>query len=82
MKVGDKVYSIKIRPNEVAVITKADIKIKESEDSKRKREIRSAYRAKYNDGSQLIFYGFDIERTVFKVEEEDGQLTLESLFDI
>lgn len=75
MKVGDIIYSTKIRPKAKATIVKADVNVKDREG---KKEVRSKYVAKYKDGSEITFYGFDINRTIFKYEESDGQL---SLFD-
>lgn len=78
MKLGDKVKSTKVRPGEVAVITKADIRIRgKTTDGSVKRECRSSYEAEYPDKSKLIFYGFDIGRSIFRVEESDGQMTLD-----
>lgn len=78
MKLGDKVKSTKIRPGDVATITKVDIRVKgKSTDNSVKKECRSSYEAEYEDKSKLIFYGFDIGRSVFRVEENDGQLTIE-----
>lgn len=82
MKVGDKVRSTKVRPTEVATIVKADINIREGDESKPKKEIRSTYTAKFDDGSSLIFYGFDIGRSVFKVEDNDGQITLDQFINM
>lgn len=74
MKVGDIVYSTKIRPYEKATIQKVDIDIREREG--KKPEIRSTYIAKYLDGSELRFYGFNINKSIFKHMEKDGQLTI------
>lgn len=75
MKVGDIIYSTKVRPNEKATIVKADVKIKERKGIK---EIQSKYVAKYLDGSEITFYGFNINKTIFKSDVQEGQL---SLFD-
>lgn len=77
MKVGDVVYSTKTRPNVYATIESAHVK--NVKNKKGKVECRTTYKAKYEDGSTLTFYGFDINRSIFKVEEDDGQI---SLFDI
>ena len=82
MKVGDKVRSTKVRPKETATIVKADINIREGDELKPKKEIRSTYTAKFDDGSSLIFYGFDIGRSVFKVEDDDGQITLDQFINM
>ena len=76
MKIGDKVRSTKVRPKEVATIIKADIIVRKGAKV-RKDEIRSTYTAEFDDGSKLIFYGFDINRFVFKVEDSNGQITLD-----
>lgn len=80
MKVGDKVRSTKVRPTEVATISKAEIKI--CDDGCGKKGTRSTYTAKFDDGSSLIFYGFDIGRSVFKVEDNDGQITLDQFINM
>lgn len=76
MKVGDRVYSTKVRPYETATISKVDIDIKDREG--KKAQIKSKYIAKYLDGSELTFYGFNINKTIFKHMDADGQY---SLFD-
>lgn len=77
MKVGDKVCSTKVRSGEVATITKADVKIKyrESKNGK-KKEARTTYYAEFPDGSGFTFYGFNINKSVFKIIEPDGQINL------
>lgn len=77
MKIGDKIRSTKVRPKEIATVTKVDINLREKAEKGRKREVRSTYTAEFDDGSSLIFYGFNINRTVFKVEESDGQMCLD-----
>lgn len=75
MKVGEKVKSTKVTRKDLATVVTIDISKKH--DTKKNREIiKSKYTAKYADGSSLIFYGFDIGKTVFKVEESDGQMCL------
>lgn len=76
MKIGDKIASTKVRPFDIAVVTKADVIIKKNGE---KSEIRTKYVAKYEDGSEITFYGFNINKTIFKKDSIDGQL---SLFDI
>ena len=75
MKVGDRIFSKKVRPSDVAIIVKMDAVIKERSG---KKEVRTTYVAKYDDGSEITFYGFNINKTIFKYEGPDGQL---SLFD-
>lgn len=82
MKVGDKVRSTKVRPKEIAVIVKADINVRRDVTRKRKDDIRSTYTAKFDDGSSLIFYGFDVNKTVFKVEDKNGQMTLDQFISM
>lgn len=74
MKVGDVVYSTKIRPYEKATIEKLDVDIKIRNG--KKDEVRTKYIAKYLDGSEITFYGFNINKTVFKHMEPDGQYSL------
>lgn len=81
MKVGDKVRSSKIRPNDIATVTKADIKIVYNE-KKESDEIHTSYTAEYEDKTKLIFYGFDINRFVFKVEEDYGQIHLSEFMEM
>lgn len=84
MKVGDVIFSTKVRPEERATIVKADVEIKERVNKKgmRKKETRTTYRAKYPDGSEITFYGFQINKSVFKAPESDGQLNLKDFMDI
>lgn len=83
MKIGDKVRSTKVRPKEVATIIKSDVKIRKDQ-AKSKQEVRTSYTAQYDDGSSLIFYGFDINRTIFKVElpEEFTQMSLDQFMNM
>lgn len=85
MKIGDKVRSTKVRPNEIATITKAEIDIrnKAKKDGGKRKNIRSKYEAEYADGSKLIFYGFDIDRFVFRTDEVDiGQMSLDMFMNM
>lgn len=84
MKIGDVVVSNKIRPGVRAVITNAEVVIKEKElkSGRKKKECRTKYQAKYDDGSIMVFYGFDIDRSVFRVEESDGQMCLEEFMEM
>lgn len=75
MRIGDKVYSTRTRPKDVATIIRADVNIKKKEGTD--QEIRTTYEAEYKDGSLLRFYGFQINKSVFPVEE----YTQLSLFD-
>lgn len=75
MKVGDVVYSTKVRPYEKATIVKVDVTVKNREN---KKEVRSKYVAKYLDGSELTFYGFNLNKSIFKHIVQDGQM---SIFD-
>lgn len=85
MKIGDKVRSTKVRPGDIATITKShvDIKDKVKKSGRDKKEIRTKYEAEYDDGSKLIFYGFDINRFVFRTDEVDaGQMSLEQFMEM
>lgn len=83
MKIGDKVRSTKIRPNDVATITKSNVVLNDKRKGDAvKKEIRSSYEAKYEDGSTLIFYGFDINRSIIKVEDDCGQIHLGQFMDM
>lgn len=73
MKVGDKIFSNKVRTDQTATIVKADVYSRLERPGK---GIRTKYVAKYDDGLELTFYGFDINRSIFKKEECDGQMCL------
>lgn len=78
MKIGDEIFSTKVRPNDVATITKTDVVIKWKETKTgKKKETRTKYVAKYLDGSEMTFYGFNINKSIFKFERPSGQITLE-----
>lgn len=78
MKIGDEIFSTKVRPNDVATITDVEVvaKWKETKTGK-KKEIRTKYLAKYPDNSEITFYGFNINKSIFKFERPSGQITLE-----
>lgn len=78
MVIGDVVMSTKIRPYENATITKVDISIHEKTNKKgiKRKETRTSYTATFADGTSFIFYGFNINKSVFKVVGHDGQITL------
>lgn len=84
MKIGDIVISNKVRPGTPAVVTNAEVNIKEKElkSGKKKKECRTKYQAKFDDGTFMIFYGFEIGRSIFKQEESDGQLCLEQFMEM
>ena len=84
MKVGDVIVSNKIRPGAEAVITNVEVVIKEKElkSGHKKKECRTKYQARYDDGTFMVFYGFDIDRSVRKVEESDGQLCLDQFMSM
>lgn len=75
MKVGDIVMSTKVRPYANAKIIKADIKTRWDEKKNRK-ETRTEYVAEFPDKSTFTFYGFNVNKSVFKVMEADGQMCL------
>lgn len=75
MKIGDTVRSTKIRPNDTATIIKIDIS-KVYNEKKNRNEIRTTYLAEFPDKTAMTFYGFNIDKTIFKVMESDGQLCL------
>lgn len=80
MKIGDIVRSTKVRPNDTAKIIKAEIK-KVHNEKKDMEEIRTTYTAEFPDKTTMIFYGFDINRFIFKVEENDGQMNLSDFIE-
>lgn len=78
MKIGDMIFSTKVRPNDTATIIKADVVIKWKETKTgKKKETRTKYIAKYPDGSEITFYGFNINKSIFKRMRPSGQITLE-----
>ena len=75
MKLGDIVMSTKIRPYENAKIVKVEVK-KIHNEKKDRTEIRTTYTAEFPDKTSMIFYGFNINKSVFKVMSHDGQMCL------
>lgn len=70
MKVGDYVKSTKIRPEESAKVVKAKI-------YKRPNYTKTEYVARFDDGSEFIFYGSQVNKSVFKdMTERDGQMNI------
>lgn len=85
MKIGDKVRSTKVRPGDIATITKSHFDIKDGVTAHGRRKVfRTKYEAEYDDGSKLIFYGFDINRFVFRADDEvdAGQMSLDAFMDM
>ena len=84
MKIGDIVISNKVRPGTPAVVTNAEVNIKEKElkSGRKKKECRTKYQATFDDGSFMVFYGFEIGQSIFKQEESDGQLCLEQFMEM
>lgn len=74
MKIGDIVMSTKVRPYDNAKIVKSEVTVKRKENGR--KETRTKYIAKYLDGSELTFYGFNINKSIFKIQEADGQMCL------
>ena len=79
MKIGDIVYNPKIRHGEHATIVKAEISVKYKEDKnkKLKKVTESKYIAKFEDGSEMTFYGFNVNKSVFLYVKPDGQLSFD-----
>ena len=75
MKIGDIIRSNKVRPSDTAKIIKVEVK-KIHNEKKNITEIRTTYTAEFPDKTTMVFYGFDINRFIFKVEEHDGQMCL------
>lgn len=80
MKIGDIVMSTKVRPYENAKIVKVEVK-KIHNEKKDRTEIRTTYTAEFPDKTSMVFYGFDINRFIFKVEEHDGQMCLSDFME-
>ena len=81
MKIGDIIQSTKVRPNDTAKIIKADVRQKYN-DKKGKTEVRTEYVAEFEDKTTMEFYGFDINQSIFRIEEADGQMRLEEFMDM
>ena len=79
MKVGDKVYHKK-HPDIFTVISFKFESV--YDDFKRKTITKTAYTARCNETGALIkFYGYDINKRIFKVEDDSGEKQL-SFFDV
>ena len=83
MKIGDVIYSTKVRGGDYATITRTEIVLKKKDSAANSdKEIRTKYIAQFKDGSSFIFYGFDIGKSVFKVEEPDPQIHLSEFMEM
>lgn len=63
MKIGDKVY----HKNREGVATVISSEVLTTND----HVVRTTYYSMYEDGSVMIFYGFNIGKTVFKYEPNE-----------
>lgn len=64
MKVGDKVQSKSIPEKDATIIS---INIETTWDDLKKREVtKTRYVARYDNGTLINFYGFNIGKTIFK----------------
>ena len=75
MKVGDKIQA-KLIPKEEATVISANIETV-WDDIKKRKVVKTKYVARYDDGTLINFYGFNIGKTIFK--SDDG--TQLSIFD-
>ena len=83
MKIGDVIYSTNVRGGDYATVIDAEVKLKEKNTKAgKKTEVRTKYTAKFKDGTLLVFYGFDIGRSVFKFEEPDNQMNLSDFMEM
>lgn len=80
MKIGDIVMSTKTRPYENARVISADISNRI--DKTGKKYVSTLYVAKYADGSLLEFRGQQVNKSVFKVMESDGQMCLSDFYNM
>lgn len=80
MKVGDIVMSTKIRSYENATIVKAEYT--RFVDDKGKQSVKTKYIAEFADGSSFIFHGANVNKSVFKVQENDGQMCLSDFMNL
>ena len=62
MKVGDRVRSLRVRPDEIAVVTRADIKIVKNE-KKNCDETRTTYTAEFDDKTKNYESNQSTDRT-------------------
>ena len=83
MKVGDIIFSTKIRPGEHAVIVKADVVRKDRimKNGNTKKETRTTYQAQYKDGCELTFSGFNINKSIFSYIKPNGHINLEEFMN-
>lgn len=79
MKIGDVVMSTKVRPYDNATITDVDVEVSKKNG---KKSIKTKYKAEFADGSSFIFYGFNINKSVFKVMTPDGQIALADFMNL
>lgn len=79
MKVGDRVYH-KSHPGTFTVIS---FKLENVYDDFRRRTItKTSYTARCDTTGALIkFYGYDVNKRIFKVEDDSGEKQL-SFFDL
>lgn len=79
MKVGDKVYH-KNRPDIFTVIGFKFEKV--YDDFKQKTITKTVYTARCDEtGTSIKFYGYDVNKRIFKVEDDSGEKQL-SFFDL
>ncbi len=67
--------STKVRPYENSKIIKADVS-RRFNDKTKKTETRTTYISEFPDKTTMTFYGFNINKSIFKVMECDGQMCL------
>ena len=67
MKIGDKVRRKGIIGE--ATIVSCEVKL-DWDDHKQKQIVKTAYKARYENGYLITFYGFNIGKTVFKSDGE------------
>lgn len=75
MRIGDKVR----HKRREGVATVIDLTVKTAwDDFKNRTMVNTTYTARYDDGSLLRFYGFNIGKTIFKVEDFEQLSFLEN----
>lgn len=66
MKIGDKIRHK--RRQGIATIVNTEVEVT-YDDFKDRKIVKTTYIARYEDGRLLMFHGYHINKTVFKVDE-------------
>jgi hypothetical protein len=73
MKVGDKIYHKKY----AGLATVIQSTVETTWDVRKQKEVvRTKYLATYPDGRPITFFGYDVNKTIFKHKPVNEQMTL------